>query len=91
MVIVQELLKFKQPLILKQALWVIRKTQSSEQITHVVKLLFHDNEQVRNEAQKVLLEAPNSLDHLTKTMHYYGPEKQEILSHLIQKLSKLNP
>jgi len=89
--IVQELLKFKQPLILKQALWVIRKTQSSEQITHVVKLLFHDNEQVRNEAQKVLLEAPNSLDHLTKTMHYYGPEKQEILSHLIAKLSKLNP
>ncbi len=90
--IIQDLLTYKQPLILKQALWVIRKKKLSQYVTQAIKLLFHDNEQVRIEAQKVLLEAPaiKTIDHLTKNINYYGPEKQEVISHLIAKLRKLN-
>lgn len=89
-VVIQNLFKYKQPLILKQALWVIRKRKITKYVTQATKLLFHDNDQVRKEAQKVLIESPNSIDHLTKTMNYYGPEKQEVISHLISKLRKLN-
>ncbi len=88
--VIQNLFKYKQPLILKQALWVVRKKKLDMYVSQATKLLFHDNNQVRNEAQKVLLETPNSLDHLTKTMNYYGPEKQEVISHLISKLRKIN-
>ncbi|MHA1111991.1 MAG: hypothetical protein ACTSRE_12865 [Promethearchaeota archaeon] len=88
--VIRNLFKYKQPLILKQALWVVRKKKLCGYVIQATKLLFHDNDQVRNEAQKVLLESPNSIDHLTKTMNYYGPEKQEVISHLISKLRKLN-
>ncbi|MBN2155457.1 MAG: hypothetical protein JW776_05405 [Candidatus Lokiarchaeota archaeon] len=88
--ILDDLLQYKQPLILKQALWVIRKKKSSEYITQVIKLLFHDNAQVRGEAKKVLLEVPNSIEYLSRNINYYGPEKQAVISGIIAKLRKLN-
>ncbi len=90
--VIEDLLTYKQPLILKQALWVIRKKQMSKYLPHAIKLLFHENKLVNQEAQKVVLEAPyaKSIDHLTRTINYYGPDKQQIISHLIAKLRKLN-
>lgn len=88
--IIQNLLTYKQPLILKQALWVVRKKKLSNYVNRAIKLLFHDNEQVSSEAQKVLLEVPDSIELLEKAVNYYGPDKKEVISHLITRLRKLS-
>jgi hypothetical protein len=89
--IIDDLLSYKQPMILKQALWVIRKKKLTNFVPQVIKLLFHENLFVRREAQKAVIDMPNSIEYLTKTVNYYGPEKQELISHLIAKIRKLNP
>lgn len=82
-----ELLNYKQPLFIRQGLWIIKKKKLTDAIPLIISLLFSENVEVKNDAIKTLKEfRSKSLPFLRKNINYYGDEKKTVLLDLIDSI-----
>ncbi|MHA1729914.1 MAG: hypothetical protein ACTSWY_14465 [Promethearchaeota archaeon] len=84
-----KLLEFKQPLIIRQALWIIKEKHIIKAIPNVVAFIFSENSKISKDAHEVLLDfGKHSLDFLKSRINYYGVEKKEILMGIMKKIEE---
>ncbi|MBD3353688.1 MAG: hypothetical protein GF364_19545 [Candidatus Lokiarchaeota archaeon] len=80
-------LKYKQPLIVRQALWVIKKKKQYNAIPYIIEHLFSDNSKIKNDAIDTCLNLKeNTLIYLKKHVNYYSPERKLILNNIMQRI-----
>jgi len=80
------LLRCKQPLIIRQALWIILKKKIKKTLPLVMNLAFSDNAAVKKDARNLLIKFGNgSYTVMKKRINYYGNERKKILMRLMKQ------
>jgi hypothetical protein len=80
------LLKRKQALIIRQALWIILKKKIKTAIPQVLNLAFSDNEAIKNEARNLLVKfGSGSYAVMKKRINYYGNKRKKVLMRLMKQ------
>lgn len=80
------LLKRKQALIIRQALWIILKKKIKNAIPQVMNLAFSENEAIKNEARNLLVKfGSGSYAIMKKRINYYGNKRKKVLMRLMKQ------
>ncbi len=80
------LLKNKQPMIIRQALWIILKKKIKNAIPQVMNLAFSSNEDIKNEARNLLVKfGSGSYAVMKKRINYYGNKRKKVLMRLMKQ------
>ncbi len=83
--------EYKQPLIIRQSLWIIRKIKIIDALPHVINKFFETkNDEIRNEARSIMLDfGQDTLKFLEKRINYYKSPKKNILSDIMNEIENL--
>lgn len=82
-----DLLQYKEPLLIRQGLWIVKKRKTEGAVPYIVDLILSEDTKISEEAIKTLdAFREMGIRHIKRKINYYGEDKQIILREILADL-----